>query len=337
MKRILFICLFIFTFQSNAQISDFDEIKFQKADSIALECKNLGLQNVPELSHQLTSNLSTEVERFRAIYRWVCGNIANDYAMYSKNMRKRHRFKNDSLKLKVWNENFRKSSFQKMIKHQKTICTGYAYLIKKLSDLANIESEIVHGFARISSIDVATLDVPNHSWNAVKLNGKWYLCDPTWASGIPDPTTNLFEFHYNDGFFLTQPELFATNHYPVDSKWLLLESDDYTFERFLEAPITYNKAYSNMCIYMEPKKMHNTVQKNEKVIFKFQLLKPTNVEDISLMIYDGNYSKTIHPESITIKDELLVIEYQFKSTGFYDVHLLIGNDLTSTYTFKVKS
>ncbi len=337
MKRILYLCLFIFVFQSNAQISDFDGIDFRKADSIALEYKNLGLQNLPELSHQLTSNLTTDVERFRAIYMWVCGNIANDYGLYTKNMRKRQRFKNDSLKLKDWNDYFRKKSFNRLLKHQKTICTGYAYILKELSDLADIKCEILHGYARTSTIDVETLDVPNHSWNAVELNGKWYLCDPTWASGIPNPTTNLFEFQYNDGFFLTHPKLFATNHYPVDSTWLLLDSSEYTFVNFLEAPITYNKAYTNMSIYNEPKKMHNTIQKNEKVIFKFQLLKPAKVEDISLLIDNGSNSKKIHPETILIKNQLLTIEYEFTSTGFYDVHLLIGPDFISTYTFKVKS
>lgn len=336
MKRLLYLCLFIFTFQSNAQISDFDEIDFHKADRIALECKNLGLKNLPELSHQLTSNLTTDVERFRAIYLWVCQNIANDYGRYEKNMHKRKRFKNDSLKLNAWNQHFRKLSFEKMLKHQKTICTGYAYLVKELSDLAHIKCEIIHGFARTSAIDVETLDVPNHSWNAVELNGKWYLCDPTWASGIPDPTTSFFKFQYNDGFFLTLPKLFATNHFPEDKKWLLLDTGVPTFENFLEAPLTYSKAYNYMCFYVEPKKMHNTIQKNEKVIFKFQLLKPVNEKDVHLSIDNGDYSNTFHPDSVTIKNQLLTIEYKFKAAGFYDVHLMIGSDLISTYTFKVK-
>lgn len=337
MKRMLQLCLFIFAFQSNAQISDFDDINFQKADRIALECKNLGLKNLSELSHQLTSDLTTDVERFRAIYMWVCGNIANDYSLYAKNMRKRQRFKTDSLKLREWNDHFRELSFKKMLKNHKTICTGYAYLIKKLSNLSNINCEIVHGFARTSMINIETLDVPNHSWNAVELNGKWYLCDPTWASGIPNPTTNLFEFQYNDGYFLTLPKLFATNHYPENPKWLLLDEDETTFQTFLEAPITYGKAYTNMSIYNEPKKMHNTIHKNEKVIFKFQLLKPAKVEDITLLIDSGGGIKKIHPESTTIKNQFLIIEYEFTSSGFYDVHLLIGPDLVSTYTFKVKS
>lgn len=337
MKRIQLLCLFIFTFQVNAQVSDFDGIDFHKADSVALECKNLGLNNLPNLSHNLTSTLDTDVERFRAIYMWVCGNIANDYSMYSKNMRKRQRFKNDSTKLKLWNTSFRKATFKKLLKNHKTICTGYAYLIKELSNLSNINCEIVHGYARTSTIDVETLDVPNHSWNAVELNGKWYLCDPTWASGTPNATTNRFEFQYNDGFFLPPPKLFATNHYPEDNKWLLLDNEESTFQTFIEAPITYGKAYTNMSIYNEPKKMHNTIHKNEKVIFKLQLLKPAKVEDISLMLDNGDTSKTIHPKATTIENEVLQIEYEFNSSGFYDVHILIGKDLISTYTFKVRS
>ncbi len=333
-----YLFLLIFAFQSHAQISDFDTIDFTKADRIALECKNERLNNLPELSYKLTSKLTTDVERFRAIFTWVCGNIANDYVYYTKNMRKRQRYKNDSLKLQNWNSQFRKATLKKLIKNNKTICTGYAYLIKKLSDLANIDCEIVHGFARTSTVDVEKLDVPNHSWNAVKLNGKWYLCDPTWASGIPNPSTSIFEFQYNDGFFLSNPKLFAINHFPVDKKWLLLDDFDKTsFKAFIEAPIIYGKAYANLNNHFEPQKMHNTILKNEKVTFKFELLKPVVVKDVKLLIDSGYNSKKINPDSTTIKNQLLTVEYKFKYTGFYDVHFFIKGDLISTYTFKVKS
>ncbi len=332
-----YIVLLIFAFQSNAQISDFDTINFKKADSIALECKNDRLNNLPKLAYKLTSNLTTDAERFRAIYMWICSNIANDYNLYSKNMRKRQRFKNDSLKLKDWNDYFKKMSFKKLIEDNKTICTGYAYLVKELSDLANINCEIVHGFAKTSTINVEKLNTPNHSWNAVKLNDKWYLCDATWASGIPNPTTYKFEFQYNDGFFLANPKLFAINHFPADKKWLLLESNRPSFESFLEAPIIYGKAYTNLSSHNEPKKMHNTILKNEKVAFKYQLLQPVKKELITLLIDDGNNSKKIHPESISIENLTLIFDHKFEKTGFYDVHFFIDEDLISTYTFKVKS
>ncbi len=337
MRIIPYFFLLFFALQSYAQVSDFDSVSFKKADRIALECKNERLDNLPKLSYKLTSNLTTDVERFRAIYMWVCGNIANDYGLYSKNMRKRQRYKNDSLKLKGWNNKFRKSTIEKLIKKNKTICTGYAYLVKKLSDLANIKCKIVHGFARTSTINVETLDVPNHSWNAVELEGKWYLCDPTWASGVPNPTTFMFEFQYNNGFFLANPELFAINHYPAEKKWLLLNSDnESTFKTFIEAPIIYGKAYTNLSNHYEPKKRHNRIHKNETVLFKFELLEPVDEEDISLLIDNGSNSKKVHPKLTSIKNNTLTVEYKFERRGFYDVHLLIKKDLISTYTFRVK-
>ena len=335
MMRYLF--LFIFVFQSHAQISDFNTIDFKKADRIALECKNERLNNLPKLSYKLTSKLTTDAERFRAIFTWICGNIANDYAYFSKNMHKRRRFKADSIKLKNWNTQFRKATLKKLIKKNKTICTGYAYLLKELANLANIECEIVHGFAKTSTINVETLDMPNHSWNTVKLDGKWYLCDPTWASGIPNPSTYQFEFQYNDGFFLSNPELFAINHFPVDEKWLLIDSGEVpTFKTFIESPIIYGKAYANLNNHIAPKKMHNIIRKNEKITFKYQLLKPINTKKITLLVDSGYSSETVRPESTLIKNESLIVEYKFKNTGFYDVHFLIGKDLISTYTFKVK-
>ncbi|OUR94268.1 hypothetical protein A9Q87_01070 [Flavobacteriales bacterium 34_180_T64] len=337
MKSLRYIIIFIFAFQSNAQISDFDTINFQEADRIALECKNETLDNLPQLSYKLTSKLTTDVERFRAIYMWVCGNIANDYRLFSKNMRKRQHFKNDSLKLKQWNNQIRKVIFKKLLNENKTLCTGYAYLIKELSNLANIECEIVHGFGRTSTVNIENFTTPNHSWNAVKLDGKWYLCDPTWASGKPNPATFRFEFDYNDGFFLTNPKLFAINHYPVDKKWLLLESNNPSFKTFIEAPIIYGKAYAKLSNHNAPKKMHNNIKKNEKVVFKFQLLKPVEKEDIYLLIDNGNRSKKIYPKSTTIENQSLIVEYEFEKSGFYDVHFLIGAELISTYTFKVKS
>lgn len=336
MRTLLAIGLLIFVFQSHAQQSDFSLVDFKKADSIALECKIDGLDNLPQLVHNLTLNLHTDVERFRAIYRWVCGNIANDYGLYLRNMYKRRRFKDDSLKLKEWNNHFRQLSFKKLLRHQRTICNGYAYLIKELANLANIECEIIDGYARTSMIDVATLDTPNHAWNAVKLNDKWYLCDPTWASGVPNATTNLFEFQYNDGFFLTEPELFAVNHYPVETKWFLMDDDIPSFKTFLEAPIFYNKAYENLTAHNAPGKMHNTVQKYEKVLFDCQLLNIVDIQDISLLIDNGSNAKKVHPESTTITNQNLTMQYAFDKSGFYDVHLYIGSDLISTYTFRVE-
>ncbi len=336
MRIIKNIFLLIFVFQSNAQIADFKNIKFEKADKIALKYKDENLSNLPQLSYKLTSELATDTERFRAIFKWVCSNIANDYGMYAQNMRKRRRYRNDSVKLAAWNKEFKKKAFQKLLQKNRTICTGYAYLIKELANLANIECEIINGFARTSTINVETLNTPNHSWNAVKLNGKWYLCDPTWASGIPNPTTYRFQFQFNDGFFLSNPNIFSINHHPVDEKWFLLEAEKPTFEMFIEAPVIYGNAYNYFSNHIEPKKLDNAIHEYESVTFKYQLQKDIHKEDVRFVLEKNNNERKIQPKFITIENKTLTIKYTFEYRGYYDVHLYIKDDLISTYSFKVK-
>ncbi|MBO6605763.1 transglutaminase domain-containing protein [Psychroserpens sp.] len=336
MTYLRYIIVLFAVWQTNAQRSDFNHIDFKKADSIALSYSNETLHNLPDLTSKLTANLETEVEQFRAIYFWVCHNISNDYSWYLKNKRKRERFKDDLDQLNSWNEQSRSRILKNMLNKKRTICTGYAYLVKKLATLANIECEIVDGFGRTSMIDVDKLTTPNHSWNAVKIDNKWYLCDPTWASGIPNPETQKFMFYYNDGFYLANPKLFAINHFPADEKWLLMDQNAPTFKDFIDAPVVYGKAYTNLNGHEAPKKMHHDVRKYETITFKYELAKSVEADDITFEIDDGYRNKKIHPKTTHQEDSSLTVQYQFDTTGFYDVHLFIGEDRISTYTFNVK-
>jgi hypothetical protein len=336
-KSLQLLLFFVFTGYINAQISDFNHIDFKKADSIALSLKEENLSNLPQLAYKLTANLNTDIERFRAIYRWVCDNIANDYGLYIKNNRKRQRFKEDSIKLNAWNTKFRLKLFNTLLNKKRTICTGYAYLVKTLANFAHLECEIVQGYGRVSTTNIETLDLPNHSWNVIRLNKKWYLCDPTWASGIPNPKTNKFNFNYNDGFFLTNPELFAVNHFPIESKWWLLEDNIPSFSNFLKAPVIYGNAYKNLELHYAPQQMHHNIKKHEKVAFKYELKDTLNIKDVQLFFDNGFNTWKDKPTSISLKNKSLELEHQFNQTGFYDVHLYLGEDLISTYTVEVKN
>lgn len=332
---ILHIFLFIFVFQSTAQISDFKDISFEKADEIALKYKDETLHNLPDLVYKLTSTLDTDVERFRAIFKWICSSVANDYNLYKRNKRNRQRYKNDSVRLNAWNTKFQKIVFRKLLNRRSTICTGYAYLVQELANLADIECKMIHGYGRTSTINIKTLDSPNHSWNAVKLNGKWYLCDPTWASGNPNPETYRFEFDFNHGFFLSDPKIFAINHHPIEKKWFLLDGEMPSFQDFMEAPILYNKAYTYFSDHNYPQKMHNAVQRNQPVNFTLELQKDIAKDDVNLIIENSFRERKIFPEQVSIQDKSLSIDYKFEYTGFYDVHLYIKDDLISTYTVEV--
>ncbi|MGB1043434.1 MAG: hypothetical protein ACPGU6_08575, partial [Tenacibaculum sp.] len=123
MYKTRFFFLLLFVKVSFGQQSDFSHINFTKADNIAKLYKSKRLLELNKTTYNLTKNLSTDVEKLRAIYVWICNNIANDFSLYSLNERKRKKYVKDSLKLQDWNSKFKKKLFKKLLKKKKTICT----------------------------------------------------------------------------------------------------------------------------------------------------------------------------------------------------------------------
>ena len=326
---------FFFNLTTKAQQSDFNTINFIKADAVANQYKGENLKSLPILSYNLTNTLTTDIEKFRAIYRWVCANIENDYNAYIKNKKVRKRLAKDSLKLATWNVDFTKQSFKKLLKEQKTVCTGYAYLIKELANLADIKCEIINGYGRTTDVNIGELSIPNHSWNAVQLNTKWYLCDATWSSGIYDLNNYKFEFDYNNGYFLTDPNLFVKNHYPVDTKWLLTDKI-IPINNFLNGPIVYATTFKEGIIPIVPVTLHLDAKQKQEIIFSLKELTRIDVNDITVEISSGTNKKWVDPIVTRNSEGLIEVKHTFDNRGSYDFHIKLREEYLVTYTVKVK-
>lgn len=205
-----------------------------------------------------------------------------------------------------------------------------------MCELVNIECVIIEGFARTSAVDIEKLYLPNHNWNAVKLNNKWYLCDATWSTGVSNMQSNLFTFQYNDGYFLTEPELFALNHYPVNKQLLLLNEANFTFQEFATSPLFYGNAYKYLAKPLAPKKMIQNIKKNDTLVFIYLLKEIIDIGKIQLVLNNGIENKTVKP-TVLINDKELTIKHSFKSKGFFDVHFFIGTEIIATYTVNVEN
>lgn len=223
MRSLFLFIFFTFSLQVSAQPNDFIEIDFTRAEQIASVLEGEELLNLPILVHRLTAQLDTDAERFRAIYFWVTHNVSGDYDLMNTTNRNRRKLQNDPKALQLWNNQFKKEVFSRLQNDKETLCTGYAYLIKKLSFLAGLECEIINGYDPTSTFKTNGENMANHSWNAVKLNGKWYLSDATWSSGYTDMSTFLFEFEYDNSYFLMEPSKFIKTHQPMDETWTLLD------------------------------------------------------------------------------------------------------------------
>lgn len=335
---IKFFCiLFLFiTPTVQAQLSDFENINFRKADSIAHHYKGENLKNLPLLSHHLTHSLPSQVEKFRAIYVWVSHTIENDYWGYVKNEHKRRQFQNDSVALSNWNQSFLPKVFETLVKEQKTLCTGYAYLIRELAAMADIECKIIDGYGKTANSNIDEENsLPNHSWNAVKLGNKWYLCDATWASGFFSVDRNKFVQEYNDGYFLADPKLFSKSHYPLESKWRLLDTK-LSLSEFLNAPLIYKYAFNYQFIPLVPKAMKMEVAKNDTICFLVEAPDSLKIENMRIELSAGGNKYLEKPIIKRTQEGLLELKYIFKNLGYYDVHIKMDNHYLVTYSVRVR-
>jgi hypothetical protein len=115
------------------------------------------------------------------------------------------------------------------------VCDGYARLFTTLCDYAGICSEIIIGYAKNGTNKPTQKFGVNHYWNAVMIDGKWYLLDATWASGYISFSRDEFIREYDENYFLTAPEVFIRDHYPDDIRWTLLP-DSKTPDEFYRSP-----------------------------------------------------------------------------------------------------
>jgi transglutaminase/protease-like cytokinesis protein 3 len=150
---IIGILLFFSIDPINAQTEDFIGIDFSKADSVARIHSGHPLSNLKGLADSLTNPFSTDVEKFRSIYTWVCLNIENDYNLFTRNQQKRKKLKNKEA-LASWNAKLHDMVFKNLIEKKRTVCTGYALLIKKLANYAGIDCEIVDGYGRTAQANI---------------------------------------------------------------------------------------------------------------------------------------------------------------------------------------
>lgn len=316
-----------------AQKNDFTEINLKKADSIARYYENESLENLPLLSYKLTHNLLTDAEKFRAIYTWVCLNIESDYWAYLKNKKKRKKIKNNSFDLAEWNNLFLQKIFKTLLEKKQTVCTGYAYLIKELAYFAGIKCELINGFGKTANSKLDK-NIPNHSWNAVFLNEKWYLCDATWSSGYFNIDSKSFVKDFNDGYFLALPELFTFTHYPLDTKWTL-SNQRVTFSEFLEFPILYKYAFEYQIVPRKPTKMHLKITRGESIDFKFLLLDSLKNERIELESSSKGKSQRIIPMVIKNKDSL-TLRHTFQKIENLDIHIKVDGKYVASYVVSVE-
>ncbi|HSY77451.1 MAG TPA: transglutaminase domain-containing protein, partial [Bacteroidia bacterium] len=257
----LLIALSLFCYAVNGQNQIVDPVTFNysKVDSIALKFPKKKFKSYTEIVAPLTDSLKTDHEKARVIFRWITENI-------------KYSFGNKS------------TDADKVVKDEKAVCIGYSTLFKEMCNSAGIECEIIEGYTKTTINDIdKKLKKVDHAWNAVKLYGKWYLVDVTWATSYFDEKKRKMVKDYDELYYLTPPGIFVKKHFPKDKKWQLLDSP-MTKSEFVKPFVYYEGFFKDSITALQPNNGAIHMKLKDTLIVKFF----TKIEPAEVIIELGN-------------------------------------------------
>jgi len=168
------------------------------------------------------SNFKTETEKIRAVFYWTAANISYDVP----NRNEPNYL--DAPEVKIANA----------LKSRKGVCIHYAEIFNDIANKAGIKTYIIPGYTK----QAGKVDAISHAWCASRVDGKWFLFDPTWGSGYVNGKT--FTKKLNNAYFKVEPKKLITSHMPFDYLWQFLNSP-WTNQEFYDGKEDVKKAKVN--------------------------------------------------------------------------------------------
>lgn len=174
-------------------------------------------RSVQELADYLVRAAQDDYEKTYVLFRWVTLNIRHE--------------------VKALPSEPARNQYPGIVLHRRrSQSSGYAQLMAALGAAAGLDIRQISGFAKGTAYTPgqAMNGASNHSWNAVHIEGQWYLLDASWAAGWIK-NKKRFVRRYNDFFFLTPPAQLIYSHLPRDERWQLL-AQPVSSEQFVAMP-----------------------------------------------------------------------------------------------------
>lgn len=122
------------------------------------------------------------------------------------------------------------------------VCNGYVELFNMMCAQAGIETKKISGYAN------AGLGDEMHSWNQVKIDGKWYNVDLTWDDPTYKDKEHADNLHISYRYFLLSDTEFYKQHRPYSEGEYYTETpsvcgDSISVPQIIDASVTKRGVY----------------------------------------------------------------------------------------------
>ncbi len=291
-----------------------------------------------ELAYQLTLHCSTDLEKVRAIFRWIADNISyrtNEVPVRKRKGKMNYEDADDSTDLKPLDERVSET----VLTNRVAVCEGYARLFKTLCIYAGIQAEVINGYGKTQPHKIHQRFRSNHSWNAVLIDSAWQLLDVTWASGYISWNGNAFVRQLDEQYFLSAPEEFILEHYPDDLRWSLME-DPPLMPEFRHSPFK-QKSFSKYRI-SSYKPAGGVIEASMGDTIQIELESSDIYNDrhissdpfLDIAVYATATSAVLEPQGLITKKT--VYQYCVNSPTIQWLYVLYNDDIILRYKLVVK-
>lgn len=177
-------------------------------------------KDVKALAAEVTQPYKTQKEKAQALYAWITQNIQYDWEEWADIVQDRAG-RGDP------------QDPESVLKRGKAICVGYAWLFENMARAIGLEAKPVIGSVRgyRGTLDDELVAKYKHAWNAVQLDGNWYLLDSTWGARQEGEGEADFRRRQAD-YFLPPAKQIIFDHLPDDPAMQFLPEtvDESTFQ-----------------------------------------------------------------------------------------------------------
>ncbi len=163
---------------------------------------------------EINSDDMTDAEKVHSIYDWIMWNVQYDHSAVSASNEV------DSAKYNAyWLEGVLTTT------NAYAVCDGMSKAMSLLCNMEGIPAYRVTGIAgpsvagltRAEALAVKNEQWGGHAWTKVKVDGEWYVCDPTWGDSTAEIgslfSKTVYEMAWHDHLLVSDADIADTHEY----------------------------------------------------------------------------------------------------------------------------
>ncbi|KAK6188332.1 hypothetical protein SNE40_004527 [Patella caerulea] len=289
-------------------ISIFDDI-----DEQVIRVAETEQETHTELTQQLTENLITDLEKARAIYRWITVKDLN---------------------VMEFDESLVTDTPMGLLRGIKYGTETYHVLFMRLCSYAGLHCVEIKGHSKSVGYEPGMKITPEtfqNTWNCVLIDGDWRLIQCNWGARHlvmnkdkerdKVKRRDQIRYQYDEHYFLTDPDEFIQEFWPHDPKWQLLDCP-LTLEDFEALPFVRSVFFHYGMQFDQHKSA--VLETGEKGGIKISLRIPEHYENDLVFFYQLRFADKERRNDLTYRGanlERFVFQAMVDNQVTFSIHV----------------